>query len=284
MPREDEGADEVSGSVLNPERFTGFIVAAWRVARPRLRGLIVPFVVVNLLIGGTATIAFVALEDRLTITAVFAIGAAQFLMLTTLGGVVAACCGNVMIEELLDNRIRFWDAFRALGPLRGQLLAACIYAGGLLVVIRYALGPIGYFISLPISLGPPILLHAISVEGNHLREGWRRTRELLQGSALRTFMYLLTFALSLYLVLAIVVTAADFGAYSAGLRGDSRALVQGVLTAILSGVTNVFLAAALLVAYFDARSRTTEEAFTLEDLREETVAYDDSLDEDEEVE
>jgi hypothetical protein len=271
----DEVTDQVLKATLNPQRFSGYVAAAWRLTRPRFLSKAIAFGVADLLLGASSILLGLSLEDKISDSTGLVFGAVLFVVLTSIGSLIAACCGLMMIREMAGSTPSFRETLRGIGSLRWSILAAGLYAGSLVLLLQVFTPALGYFVALPIpfsvlslgpfSLGPPILLHTIAVERVPLANGWRRTSELMRGGVLRTILYLFTFSLFLYLLTGLISGGLIQLVFSA-LSGFPASALAVSIVALLAAIPQVFLAAALLVAYFDARSRSTDGDLSLEEL------------------
>ncbi len=133
---------------------------------------------------------------------------------------------------------------------------ACSALGACLTTLLdwFAGGTVADPLGLPyLFYGPPLLVHAVVVEDRALRDAAGRARSLASGHVLRALGYLLTFVLTIGIVLDLYTGAA---VRSAAVLPDAGALLLiGVGRGVLEGLMLPVLASAMLLLFLDLRAR-----------------------------
>lgn len=135
-----------------------------------------------------------------------------------------------------------------------DVVTAALFAGMICLALATFLGPIGLLL-LATFFGPPILMQVISLEEVSMQEGWARTRALLKGSTLRILGYLVTIALGIGVIGALVVSIVD----STVSASPARAIIFGLIQIVVLSVTLPFLGAAQYACYRDLTFRASVE-------------------------
>jgi hypothetical protein len=181
----------------------------------------------------------------INLAAIFASG----LFVLVVSPIVSAAITQAVSELYLDRKVTYGDAirfgFKLLLPLVGTalLMTLIVIAGFVLLIIP------GIYLMLAF-----LLTYQVMVIEH--RAGWnalKRTRELSSGNLLRIF--------AVYLVAMLLMAVVDGGLSLATVRIP---MLGWVVSAIVQAVFTAYLAAAMVVLYFDIRCR--KEAFDLEHL------------------
>ena len=148
-------------------------------------------------------------------------------------------------------------ASRAVAQLRRNakdVVTAALFAGMICLALATFLGPLGLLL-LGTFFGPPILMQIICIEQVSMQEGWARTRGLIKGHALRIFGYLLTVALGVGIIGALVVSLVA----STVTGSPARPIAFAVVQVVVLSFTLPFLAAAQYACYRDLTFRASAE-------------------------
>lgn len=265
--------------LVAPGTFIGHMGAAWYVWRQHVRAILLPFVIGAFLYFTLLQAGLILLGDE-ELSETTQAGASILLVfaLTLVGGLVSATgivarSIVVMADGSSGRTTTMTTAGARLRPVKSHVIAAgmisLLLSGGVAVLLIYNLGP---FVAPYLFLGPPVLAPVIALEGKTLPEGWRRTRRLLSGNALRLFLYLLCAALLLSLT-QLILGQTLLSALSSLGTGFALVLVATAAWSTLLGLAFSLMVAVTLIAYFDLRSR--KENFALEDLQEPPGSADD---------
>jgi hypothetical protein len=258
---EDESPDEV---VLNADNFVAFAGSVWRTVKARLRAVILTFLITNLIIN-TIILVIAATADTEGVAGSILFYAGQFLLSAGVGGFVAAASGYVRVRAFQGQRVSMLQGFRGVGDVWGHIIGASLLTGMLAAMVFLFSPQIGFFLGLPLRLGPPVLLFVIAFEKIGAARGWSRTSELARGSLLRSYLYLLMLAM-----VALVILLAVQGALSIGIGALDTAdllatIVFTVISVFLYAILDTALSAGLLVTYVHCRAKEDED-FSIDDL------------------
>lgn len=212
------------------------------------------FAVIGLLISVLPALFFFELPEGVVIPAYLFVQVAIPAILVSLGLAVAAV---VMDAGLKGEPVTIGHAVRSVTAHLREVLAAALLAGMLSIFVAVFLGILS-FILIYMFFGPPILIHAVALEGQRLQTAWPRTKELMKGNWGRVLMYLfvigLGIALAQSLVLATVNTAIQ------GLERGGRALIVNLANLGVIALAMPFLAAAGYALYKDLEARQADDA------------------------
>ncbi|MGH2748582.1 MAG: hypothetical protein ACRDKB_11750 [Actinomycetota bacterium] len=166
-----------------------------------------------------------------------------------LGGIVGSFV--VALAALIADRERTGEpatiggAWNSVRPLSREVLGA----GFLAAVLAMAISFVGLQQLLrPVFFGPPVIVHAIALEGLPLAGAWPRAKALLKGNWGRALLYLAVISLAMGLVQALVST----GILEAlGDLSDDAVdfVIFGPVRGLLDGIMLPFLAVAMYVLY-----------------------------------
>jgi hypothetical protein len=144
------------------------------------------------------------------------------------------------------------EARRRLSPHAKDVIAAALLAALIATVLVVILGPIGQLVMYAI-IGPPIVVHAVTLESKPFSGAWRRARELARMEAMRIFVYVINVALGITLVVQGSLRAVAIATSDAA--DGLQAVVLSLLGGVLLGLTIPFLVATGVVSYLDLRAR-----------------------------
>jgi hypothetical protein len=270
----EEEEEEVPGEgpPLHADNFIGFLASWWRVVRLRYGQTFLAFAIGNLLVyAALLSASRTADADAAAVGILFFIG--QFLLTAVVGGLLAAAAGYVRLEAIQGRRRSMLAGIAYVGDVWGHILGASVLTGLFAALLLLAVGLIGLFLGLPLRLGPPVLLFVIAFEKFGLAPAWSRTRALVKGNALKTFVYLLMLTLMAMVVLLLLQRVLEISLENVPLSSLGEALVFTGVTVLLYGLMDVALSAGLLVTYVDCRQRDDED-FTIDELTEEVETTD----------
>ena len=264
MSAGDEKPPRSPEEVLRPANFLGYVASATQLFRAAGRKVAPGFALLGIVLS-LATLGAVLLagsaDSQRGLMVVFY---AQLLALPFFASMLAARTSLVMSRSLAGQDSSVRTAGAELKLVRSHLLAAVMVAAFLSLVLFFGLGPMGGALGAHIVLGPPVLIQVIALEKRPFDESWIRMRELLRGSALRVFLYVLCVALAVLLV-EVVVGGVIYTLLSRVVGVEPAIVVNTPISGALSGLGLSFMSALGLVAYFDLRSKA-EEDFEVADL------------------
>jgi hypothetical protein len=174
-------------------------------------------------------------------------------ILPTLGASLATGIASVVIGDgIAGVQTTMGEARRRLSPHTRDVLASALFAALLATILVVILGPIGQLIMYTL-LGPPIVVHAVTLESKSFSGAWRRARELMRMEAMRVFVYVINIALGITLVVqgSLRTLASATRDAADGLQAVALSLLGGVLL----GLTIPFLVVTGVVSYLDLRAR-----------------------------
>jgi hypothetical protein len=275
--RGSRAAGTETSTALGPVDLWGVIRAAVAYYRSSFTRLAPPALAVALVVYLATVGAFVAMganastlrPSASTIVVFFA----EELAFQIAGSLVVALGAILLARDLAGRRISAGQGLHRLGPLWTSLLAAALYSGmfALLTLFLGQILPLAQIVLPTMMLGPPIVVHAIAVEGRILQAAVPRARELVRGETLRLLGYLFLFALAVKLVEAVLLLLVSSGLAALGVEDGVPVIVGNVvMAALMSGALVLpFTAAATFACYLDVRARTEEvDAAALEETTE----------------
>lgn len=177
-------------------------------------------------------------------------------ILPTFGASVASGIASVVIGDgIAGVQTTMGEARRKLSRHTRDLLASALLGALFATILVVILGPMGQLIMYTF-IGPPIVVHVVTLESKPFSEAWRRARELMRMEAMRIFVYLINVALGITLVVQGSLRTLAFATRDAadGLQAVALSLLGGVLL----GLTIPFLVATGVVSYLDLRARKEE--------------------------
>jgi hypothetical protein len=192
------------------------------------------------------------------------LGFALVVIPMVVGGIGVAASTLLLTDTIVGRSITPTDAFRQVRPHLGPLIAAALASTLLSLVLRQLLPPLEFFLR-PMLYGPAILVQVIALEGMDLRNGLSRAGELLRKHTLRIFMFLLAVSMGASLLDILLPGFATLGLTS--VNNIAYFIVASVIQVLVVVLTLPFVAATMLVAYFDLRAR--KEDLNLEQLASE---------------
>jgi hypothetical protein len=185
------------------------------------------------------------------------------------GSVMVGLGAVIMTDGLRERRTTVAEARLRVRPQRSSLTVVALYS--VMLGLAGQLLPMFALVLPLLVLGPPILVHVVTLENKTVPEAVARTRALLKGQALRLLGSLFPLILIMRF-LELVIYFAVFGMLDAlGVEQDAALrILQGVLTGLLFGLVILpFTASLSLAAYLDLRARA--ERFDLETLEAEAL-------------
>lgn len=257
-----EAAPGPSSSFPAPVRIDGYFAWTWRLFRASFLRLAPVFlggaVLAGLLYVGVVVFMIAILDVGAGVEALAVAFAAQVLLATVFGTLLAAVAAPVWVEQLTGTATGADEGWRRVRPRLGHVVVSGLYVAMPLLTLVLFLGQITQFVLLPAVLGPPVLVHAIVWERMDFRDAATRAKNLLSGHWGRVVSALLVLALGPALVQ--IVSLPLFGqllpdAQAADLAGS---LWATLLIAVTSAPVWLFTAAAGTVAYLDLRARFEE--------------------------
>ncbi|MFN2389072.1 MAG: hypothetical protein ABR575_05630 [Actinomycetota bacterium] len=236
--------------------FSALIRTTWRIFRTHIRGLLRVLVPIYLMVHTLGALAGWLLlahpRDPIADAYVFAYSAGSAIVDSLLVGAVALRLTAPAAGEPLVRPVGLW---------RELLTGATAVA--LISLVPFLLGPVGAFLRVLVEpiLGPPVVAHAIALEGRPFGDAWRRAKQLLAGRWGHTFVWLFTIALGVGLASGALIGLLSVGVVEATpLRGLGFYVVVGGLGAgLVRSVGAGFLFTGMLVAYAALAARTAEE-------------------------
>jgi hypothetical protein len=254
-----------------PSNFITFLGDTLRTARGRFFPILLLFIFGDLISIGLTSIIFRDVGDssdgiRLVIeSGVLALDIA-------ITGTLGIWASRLWIAGMGDESVDFKAGLQTSIRRFGSIVVVCLLAALLSLFFYLGFGAsglliLGFMLAIPLSAGPPILLHVVGLEDRSIREAFPRFRGLLKGQGLRMFVYLLLLGLMATLVSNILVQLVGVGVLQVGLSGGSLTAAGVVLGTVFLGISDLLLSAGLLVAYVDARKREDED-FSIDELTE----------------
>ena len=257
-----EAPPEQSASFPAPVRIDGYFAWSWRLFVTTFPRLIAVFLggaaAAGLLYVALVLVMVYVLDAAATVEARAVAFAAQVLLSSVFGTLLAATAAPVFVEQIVGTRVRADAGWRRLRPRFGHVVVAALYVAMPLLTFVLFLGPIIQALVLPAALGPPVLVHAIVWEHHDFRDAATRAKNLLAGNWGRVASALLVLAVGPALVQIATLTLA--GELLPDL--DGGALADSIWATVAVAVTTapvwLFTAAAGTVAYLDLRARFEE--------------------------
>jgi hypothetical protein len=238
--------------------FADFLLLSWRLyARHWLR-LTALFLTSFFSIFLLETVAGNALPSDSSSNALITIGTIG--ITTFFGTIVFAATHALLADGVAGRDTTIGGAFKELRSHPNGLLAAALISMGLAMVVYPILVPLT-----PLTWGPPLLGQAIVLENKTVGDAWSVTKERAAQRAGSILLFLLA-AVFLVTVASIMLFQVPIS-YPSGLAG---AVLVSFASAVVSALTLPYLAAAMLVVYFDARAR--KESFDRRRLDAERAA------------
>jgi hypothetical protein len=177
-------------------------------------------------------------------------------ILPTFGASVASGIASVVIGDgIAGVQTTMGEARRKLSRHTRDLLASALLGALFATILVVILGPMGQLIMYTF-IGPPIVVHVVTLESKPFSEAWRRARKLMRMEAMRIFVYLINVALGITLVVQGSLRTLAFATRDVadGLQAVALSLLGGVLLSL----TIPFLVATGVVSYLDLRARKEE--------------------------
>jgi hypothetical protein len=235
-----------------PVGFGGTMRAAGRCYRAHFTQLLLLFTLLYL------TIYFLPLFFTFEIS-----GAAELpiwmlflVILPTFGASVASGIASVVIGDgIAGVQTTMGEARRKLSRHTRDLLASALLGALFATILVVILGPMGQLIMYTF-IGPPIVVHVVTLESKPFSEAWRRARKLMRMEAMRIFVYLINVALGITLVVQGSLRTLAFATRDAA--DGLQAVALSLLGSVLLGLTIPFLVATGVVSYLDLRTRKEE--------------------------
>lgn len=182
-----------------------------------------------------------------------------FVLAAIVGSFVVALTALIADRERSGDPATIGEAWATVRPLGREVVGAALLAA----VLGMATSFVGLFVLLrPVFFGPPVIVHAIALEGLPLAGAWPRAKVLLKGNWGRALLYLAV--ISLVIVLVHEFVAVGLVQAVGDLDEDTLVFLRfGPVRGLLDGITLPFLAVAMYVLYrqLDAdRSGDTDSA------------------------
>ena len=249
-----EGASSRRAAIHPPYGLSGVVASAARLLQVTFRETLPIFVLVSAALSILPAIFLVDLGESLILPLYLIIQVVLPAFLASVAFGIAAVIFD-RAERIAAPTER--PLSQALGVVRERakdVVTTALFAGMICLALATFLGPLGLLL-LGTFFGPPIVMQIICVEKLNLQDAWARTREISKGHVLRVMAYLLTIALGVGILGALVVSLVSSSVTSSPTRGIAFALVQIV---VLSA-TLPFLAAAQYAVYRDLSYRASAE-------------------------
>ena len=191
-----------------------------------------------------------------------------FALPTVIGSLLFGASHLVMTDRLIGREVSVSASLQTLGKVRAPVLQ-----GALLSTVLVMMSSLIPFLGLiaPFVWGPPILVSTAVLEGGTLGRAWSRTRPRMRGQWTRVLLFLM--AISVCVLAAQLLLATPLGLVRLG-GTIAGPLLRATLLGLYASLTLPYLAAGMLVAYFDARVRV--EDFSIEELAAERSAMIES--------
>jgi hypothetical protein len=254
-----EPTDEQTGTFPAPIRIDGYFAWTWRLFRACFLRLIAVFLggaaAAGLLYISLVLVMVYGFEAAASVEALAVAFAAQVLLSTVAGSMVAAIAAPVFVEQVTGTRVGGDAGWRRVRPRFGHVVVSALYTAMPLLVLVLFLGQITHFVMLPALLGPPIVVQAIVWEQLEFREAATRAKNLLAGGWGRVLSALLALALGPALVQILVLPLVGELLPDASDTNLAGSLWATALIAVTSAPVWLFTAAAGTVAYLDLRAR-----------------------------
>ena len=245
-----------------PVRTDGYFAWTWRLFRACLLRLAPLYLggaaAAGLLYVGVVVFMVAGLDAAASVEALAVAFAAQVMLSTVFGTLLAAIAAPVFVEQLAGTRIGSDEGWRRLKPRFGHVVVAALYVAMPLLMFVLVLGQITQFVLLPAVLGPPVLVQAIVWEQLEFREAATRAKNLLSGHWGRVLSALLLLALGPALVQLVILPLVGHllpDSAEADLAGSVWATL---VIAVTSAPVWLFTSAAGTIAYLDLRARFEE--------------------------
>jgi hypothetical protein len=235
-----------------PVGFGGTMRAAGRSYRAHFTQLFLLFTLVYL----TLYLLPLAFTFEISGTGALPVVMLFLVILPTFGASVAAGVASVVIADgIAGVQTTMGEARRKLSPHTKDLLASALLAALFATILVVILGPIGQLIMYTF-IGPPIVVHAVTLESRPFSGAWQRARELVRMEAMRIFVYVINVALGITLIVQAALRGLAFATRDAA--DGLEAVVLSLLAGVLLGLTIPFLVATGVVSYLDLRARKEE--------------------------
>ena len=128
-------------------------------------------------------------------------------------------------------------------------------AGVLIFFMVLALQQLGLLIGLNLFLGPPLLIHAIAIEGLSFGDAWIRMKELMKGEGARIIIYLVSISLGVGLVQIVVVGSLLVGLTEIALGSPVELIVSIVVYVVVEALALTYMACVGMAGYLELKSR-----------------------------
>ena len=243
-------------SLEGPLNFSGIAREAWRYYRLRPLVLIGLFSVTYLLAG--LLLSALSRPETAEVGQIL-VGVTLSLVLPIAGSLVAAVALVVVHDTSVGRASGIRQAAAGLRPFWRELIGAALLASlvtlivstvlRVLLVTPFALLAFLLLTALPpLLFGPPIVMHAVVLEGRPLVEAWGRARGLMAGNWRRLIGYWVLLALAVGLAVVFVGSL-----YVMAFGGND--LLLGALNALTSGALIPYLVMFVLVSFLDLRAQ-----------------------------
>ncbi|MDQ3952916.1 MAG: hypothetical protein M3279_08155 [Actinomycetota bacterium] len=257
-----------------PVRLDGYFAWTWRSFRACFARLGPVFaggvVAASLLDYGVILFMVEVLDVRPTLEVRALAFAAEVLLLTIAGTLLAAVAAPVFLADIAGHRAGSDTGGRRLRPMLGHVIVSALYLAMPLLLLVLFLGGIMRVLLLPAVLGPPVLVHAIVWERLEFRDAATRAKNLLSGHWGRVLSALLVLAVGPALIQIVGLTTLSLVLPDLDDAGFVGSLWATIIVALATAPVWLFTSAAGTVAYADLRARAEE--LDRETLRAEAAA------------
>lgn len=255
-------APERAPSFPAPVRIDGYFAWTWRLFRACFLRLAPLYLggaaLAGLLYVGIVVFMVAGLDAAASVEALAVAFAAQVMLSTVFGTLLAAIAAPVFVEQLAGTRIGSDEGWRRVRPRFGHVVVAALYVAMPLLTLVLFLGQITQFVLLPALLGPPILVQAVVWERLVFRDAATRAKNLLSGHWGRVISALLLLALGPALLQIVVLPLVGQLLPESADADLAGSLWATLVIAVTSAPVWLFTSAAGTVAYLDLRARFEE--------------------------
>lgn len=254
-PVEKEEPDEVPESPMRYGWFGTLLITSGRLWKKHWKAVTPPFIVMVTALALIDLAVTQARPQNPTETVDALTSLIQILGVPFLGAWVAA-----RVAVLVDEReSRDTPISRSVGerlrPQRSHIAAAAMLAGVLTFFLVLALPQLGLIIGLNLFLGPPLLIHAIAIEGLSFGDGWIRMKELMKGEVARILVYLVSISLGIGLFQIVLVGSILVGLASVALGSAAELVVSVAVYVVIESLALAFMACVGMAGYLELKSR-----------------------------
>lgn len=253
-PVEKEETEEVPESPMRYGWFGTLLIASGRLWKNHWKAVLPPFIFMMTALA-LIDLAVTQARPQDPTEAVDALTSLiQILGVPFVGAWIAARVA-VVLDEREDRGTPHRSVGERLRPQRSHIAASAMLAGVLTFFIVLALQQLGLLIGLNLFLGPPLLIHAIAVEGLSFGDAWMRMKELMRGEAVRIIIYLVSISLGIGLAQIVVVGSILVGLTEVALGTAVELVVSLVVYVLVEALALAFMACVGMAGYLELKSR-----------------------------